>query len=125
MSFCRPQMSRLKLQHLLMRICSGPCGGGKSHQSRQKSLNRFGASAVYTAVLVIDGWPSRPRIARVSCLCWPERGRRLAIACGGCGLSSRPGPAAARSIIRAKPAAVNGGVPSLLSKTEGGDGLSR
>jgi hypothetical protein len=33
--------------------------------SRQKSLNRFGASAVYTAVLVIDRWPSRPWIARV------------------------------------------------------------
>jgi hypothetical protein len=38
-------------------------------QSRQKSLNRFGASAVQTAVLVIDRCPSHPWIARVSCPC--------------------------------------------------------
>jgi hypothetical protein len=31
--------------------------------SRQKSLNRFGASAVYTAVPVIDRWPSQRRAA--------------------------------------------------------------
>jgi hypothetical protein len=32
----------------------------RNAQSRQKSLNLFGASAVYTAVLVIDRWPSHP-----------------------------------------------------------------
>jgi hypothetical protein len=34
--------------------------------SRQKSSNRFGASAVQTAMLVIDRWPSHPWIAQVS-----------------------------------------------------------
>jgi hypothetical protein len=37
-----------------MRICSDPCGGGTPHQSRQQSLKWFGASAVSTAVLMID-----------------------------------------------------------------------
>ena len=40
---------------------------GLGAQSRQKSLNRYGASAVQTAVLAIDRWPSHPWIARVSC----------------------------------------------------------
>jgi hypothetical protein len=35
--------------------------------SRQKSLNRFGAKAVYTAVLVVDRCPNHPWIALVSC----------------------------------------------------------
>jgi hypothetical protein len=35
------------------------CHSGRLDQSRQKSLNLFGASAVYTAVLVIDRWPSQ------------------------------------------------------------------
>jgi hypothetical protein len=37
-------------------------------QSRQKSLNRFATSAVLTAVLAIDRWPSPAWIARGS---WP------------------------------------------------------
>jgi hypothetical protein len=36
-------------------------------QSLKKSLNRFGAKAVYTAVLVIDRCPNHPWIALVSC----------------------------------------------------------
>jgi hypothetical protein len=39
-----------------------------THQSRRKSLNRLGAKAVQTAVLVIDRCPSQAWIARVS---WP------------------------------------------------------
>jgi hypothetical protein len=35
------------------------CHSGRVDQSRQKSLNLFGASAVYTAVLVIDRCPSQ------------------------------------------------------------------
>ncbi len=43
----------------------------------------------------------------------------------GCAFSSRPSPLrAARSIIRAKPAVVNG-VPRSLTKTKGDEGLSR
>jgi hypothetical protein len=42
----------------------------------------------------------------------------------GCALSSRPAPAAARSIMRAKPAVVNG-EPRSLTNTKGDDGLSR
>jgi hypothetical protein len=42
----------------------------------------------------------------------------------GCALSSSPATAAARSIIRAKPAVVNG-EPRSLTKTKGEDGLYR
>ena len=42
----------------------------------------------------------------------------------GCAFSSRPAPAAARSIIRAKPAFVNG-VPHSLTKTKADGALSR
>ncbi len=39
----------------------------RNRQSLQKSLKRPGASAVYTAVDVIDRWPSHSWIALVSC----------------------------------------------------------
>jgi DNA-directed RNA polymerase specialized sigma24 family protein len=42
----------------------------------------------------------------------------------GWAFSSKPAPAAARSIIRARPAAVNGD-PRSLTKTKGDAGLSR
>jgi len=42
--------------------------GGRRRQSRQKSLNRVGASSVYRTVCWIDRWPSQSWIALVS---WP------------------------------------------------------
>jgi hypothetical protein len=42
-------------------------------QPRRKLLNRFGARAVYTAVLVIERCPSQPWIALVSCPFFRER----------------------------------------------------
>jgi hypothetical protein len=60
-----------------------------------------------------------PWIALVSCP-FPQACRSIC----GCALSSRPAAAAARSIMRAKPAVVNG-EPRSLTKIKGDAGLSR
>jgi hypothetical protein len=52
--------------------------------------------------------------------CWRRRGAT----CGGWAFSSRPTPAAARSIMRAKPGVVKGD-PRSLTKTKGDVALSR
>jgi integrase len=50
-------VKRAKLMNDWAEYCTMP---GPTAQSRQKSLNRFGAKAVYTAVDVIDRCPSHP-----------------------------------------------------------------
>jgi hypothetical protein len=84
----------------------------QSDHSRQKSLNLFGG-AVWTAVLVIDRW--LPLVGEGVAAGMPQH--------VGWALSSRPAAAAARSIIWARPAVVNGEQRSLNMK--GDDGLAR
>jgi len=104
-----------------------PCAPGKRSLRGLVSpeiLNRFGAKAVYTAVLVIDRCPNHPE----------SPGYHAPVGQGVAAgvaehvrvrFSSRPRPRrAARSIIRAKPAVVNG-VPRSLTKTKGDGLLSR
>jgi hypothetical protein len=63
----RPRLRSLDPTHFSAPVRRTITQGG-TIDPRQKSLNRFGASAAYTTVPVIDRCPSHPWIARVL---WP------------------------------------------------------